>query len=95
MRRTEKEKADCKQWLDEIAEMRKPKRASLRSAPLRTVTERGFMVNVSSKPEEYEMNIPQWRLECGHLVSPPSDIYGERFPSRMRCGECQGAETKC
>lgn len=29
-----------------------------------------------------------WELECGHKVSPPTDIIGPRYPSRMRCRRC-------
>lgn len=56
--------------------------------PLRKVVETGVMVDVSVKPDEYKMEVPHWKLECGHLVNPPSDIYGERYPARMRCRKC-------
>jgi hypothetical protein len=81
-------------FTEEIAEMTKRQRPDLRKAPLRAVIERNVLVDVSPKPAEYAMNIPKWKLECGHFVSPPQDIYGERFPSRMRCGECL-SESRC
>ncbi len=28
------------------------------------------------------------KLECGHLVRPPRDIIGRRYPERMRCRAC-------
>lgn len=63
------------------------KRPSLRSAPLRKVVDRAESEDVSR--DDDPMPVPRWKLECGHLVSPPVDIHGERFPARMRCGQCQ------
>lgn len=27
-------------------------------------------------------------LECGHKLSPPTDLIGRRYPARMRCRKC-------
>lgn len=89
--RTEEQKAEARKWIAKANATRRPSRPDLRSAPLRQVVETGVVVNVSTKLGEYEMNVLKWKLECGHLVSPPQDIYGERFPEKMRCGECRNA----
>ena len=58
---------------------------------LKRVTAKNVMVDVSPRPTEYEMEVPYWQLECGHFVTPPSDIFGERFPKRMHCRECEAS----
>ena len=45
--------------------------------PLRKIINRVYK-------ENHWMN----ELECGHLVMPPSDIYGETYPIRQRCRFC-------
>lgn len=32
--------------------------------------------------------IPQDVLECGHMLSPAQDAFGERCPERRRCFKC-------
>lgn len=64
--------------------------------PLRKVVGHNESEDVSQTPG-LPMVVPRWKLECGHLVSPPQDIYGERFPERMRCRACaalQAAQTQ-
>lgn len=34
------------------------------------------------------------RLECGHLVFRPSDIYGETSPNSQRCRQCYNDQKK-
>lgn len=73
---------------------KRPKRTGPLPPPLRKVTEVGVMVDISSKPDQYKMEVPKWKLECGHLVSPPSDMYGDRYPARMRCRQCATESTE-
>lgn len=61
----------------------------LKSAPLRKVIDRDVWVEIGENEDGVKVRAPRWKLECSHLVRPPTDLYGDRFPNRMRCGECQ------
>lgn len=37
------------------------------------------------------IRIPAVELECGHLLAPPEDRSGRRYPERMRCRMCSAA----
>lgn len=65
------------------------KRIGLRNAPLRAVVSTEEFTNLGLDDDGMMVRAPRWKLECGHLVSPPVDMYGERFPDRMRCGPCR------
>lgn len=57
-----------------------------RKYPLRMVIERGIRV------EEYngvKAVVYLNKLECGHLVRPAKDFYGEIFSIKQRCRFCQ------
>ena len=61
--------------------------------PLRKIVER----NVYAKRDETTFNLVESesktkvfanRLECGHLVKPSNDLYGEVHTDRQRCKYC-------
>lgn len=45
---------------------------------------------VGGKHVEVVPGVEVWRdeLECGHLIRIATDMIGERYPARRRCGEC-------
>lgn len=67
-----------------------------RKYPLRKVVERDIVVKRDEETNLYVeadfngggFNIFANRLECGHLVRPAQDFYGEIFSVKQRCRYC-------
>jgi hypothetical protein len=64
--------------------------AQTRRYPLRRVVNEFASKEVTVGDTSYEVEAVE--LECGHKVSPPTDIIGRRYPARMRCRRCWEAE---
>lgn len=72
-----------------------------RNYPLRKIIERDISVIMNDKTGLYEEGIKQPplifanRLECGHLVRPAKDFYGEIHAEfKQRCRYCHNTQTK-
>lgn len=62
--------------------------ADKRKYPLRRVIERD--IEGEYKGTQYDGANGKWlnKLECGHLVPPAKDFYGEIFSVKQRCRLC-------
>lgn len=65
---------------------RKQLAARRRTYPLRRVVDHDALRDFKGTA------IPAVKLECGHLLSPPEDRSGRRYPARMRCRFCATSE---
>ena len=57
-----------------------------RRYPLRKVVDEAADKEIKIGDSTY--HVTSVELECGHLVRPPEDIIGRRYPQRMRCRKC-------
>jgi hypothetical protein len=62
-----------------------PPKHDKRQYPLRKVIERDILIEERAYPAP---NIYGNRLECGHVVRPAKDFYGEIFSVKQRCRYC-------
>lgn len=58
--------------------------------PLRKVVERGIIIEWMGHTPIYGN-----KLECGHIIRPARDFYGEIFSQRQRCRLCYAQQQEC
>lgn len=59
-----------------------------RKWPLRRVIEDVWVEVPPLLPAGSPFKVRRQKLECGHLIGIPTDMLGERYPERRRCGKC-------
>ena len=64
--------------------MATPRRTA--KGPLRLVVDDFWQ---EEKFETFTLRRHVERLECGHIIRVRTDIYGEFYSARRRCGECK------
>ncbi len=88
-----------KQRLKQMGQKGAARRAKTNSYPLRKVVDHNAKEQVGipeggAGPFRSSFTRDAVELECGHFLSPPTDLTGRRFPDRMRCWKCAREEAK-